>query len=93
MCLFVFMCVCFDCTCKSLRRLGENKKNKKKSKNNNDKKQKYLISSPKNSATKMCDLFAEVRGLDILYLCCLFCFSSSCSVVVSVYFCCVSVFA
>ena len=105
----VYIC-CFDCKCKSLKRLGENTKtNRKKhnqhnnSKNNicKTKTQKYRISSPRTSANKSHKLFAEVRGLEILYLCCfcLLCFiyiyiyiyicvSSSCFVLFCVFLCC-----
>ena len=76
-----------------------NKKEKENSKKNikrkvtlkrKRKKQKYRISSPRISANKSHKLFAEVRGLEILYFCFLLCFSSSFSVlfyVISVVLC------
>ena len=75
-CFFLFLYEFFDCKCKSLKRLGENIKQTNReteTQQNNSKKnrktQKYRISSPRTSANNLCDLFAEVRGLDILYLC------------------------
>ena len=57
---FVFLYVCFDCKCKSLKRLGENikqkhketnkHKNSKKNIKQTENKQKYSISSPRTSA-------------------------------------------
>ena len=97
LCLFCcYMCL-FDCKCNNLKRLGENNKHRKKqnkqqknSKESISTKHKYRISSPRTSANKSHKLFAEVRGLDILYFCS-FCFSSSFYVVVVVMF--LSVFA
>ena len=73
-CLFV--CVFFDCKCKSLKKTRRKQKNKHKETENtqnnskkNRKQQKYRISSPRTSANKSHKLFAEVRGLDILYFC------------------------
>ena len=71
---FVFMCF-FDCKCKSLKRLGENIKTTERNRKETEqlegqqKQQKYRISSPRTSANNLCDLFAEVRGLEILYFC------------------------
>ena len=65
----------FDCKCKHLKRLDENIKNKQTETETNQEKtrrktlkqqHKYRISSPRTSANNLCDLFAEVRGLDIL---------------------------
>ena len=81
--MFSVLCCCmclFDCKCKSLNQLGENMtiKNRKKQKYNRKAsrktkkhrtKQKYIISQPEPEIY----LFAEVRGLDILYLLLLFC--------------------
>ena len=52
-----------------------------------------MISSPRTSANNLCDLFAEVRGLDILYFCCCCCCSLSFYVFLYVYFCCFYVLA
>ena len=77
--LFVCICVFFDCKCNSLKRQGEHMKpqqhketyNKtEQHSNKNNKQQKYMISSPRTSANNLFDLFAEVRGLDILYVVC-----------------------
>ena len=76
--LCFYMCF-FDCKCKSLKRLGENikqterniiktEKNRKQLEGKH-KTQKYRISSPRTSANNLCDLSAEVRGLEILYFC------------------------
>ena len=51
-----------------------NRRNTEKLKEKHKQQQKYRISSPRTSAKKMCDLFAEVRGLDILYFCCFYVF-------------------
>ena len=82
----------FDCKCKSLKRLGENRKKTKRNIKQTEKlegkqkKQKYRISSPRTSANKSHKLFAEVRGLEILYFCFL-CFPSSFSVFFCFYMC------
>ena len=81
-CVFLFFYTCiFACKCKSLKRLGEDiNKHKKKHKTQTEKlkekqnKQKYRISSPRTSANKSHKIFAEVRGLDILFFCLLLLF-------------------
>ena len=71
---FLFLYLLFSC--KSLKRLGENiiqqtERNRKTTEQleEKQKQQKYRISSPRTSANKSHKLFAEVRGLDILYFC------------------------
>ena len=59
---------------KKTRRKQKNNRNKHKHKQNSSKKtdknnQKYRISSPRTSANKSHQIFAEVRGLDIVYFC------------------------
>ena len=95
--LYVF----FDCKCKSLNILGENIYNKQNEKNikkhkkirttrrQTEKQHKYRMSSPRTSANILCDLFAEVLGLDIMYFCCLFMFVFEFVCVVYDSFCCV----
>ena len=94
---FSVVCVCmcfFDCKCKSLKRLGENIKTTERNRKTTEqleeqhKQQQYRISSPRTSANNLCDLFAEVRGLEILYFCCflMFFFEYLCFVYVSFFF-------
>ena len=85
--VFCFYMCFVDCKCKGLKRLSENRKTERnrqqhiKTRRETQKQQKYRISSPRTSANKSHKLFAEVRGLDILYLCFYFyflkCFPSS----------------
>ena len=82
MSLFVCLYTCFfDCRCKRLNRLGENKhnnKNIKASRKTLKTKQTEIqdIQPRTRPRINVIDLFAEVRGLDILYLCffCVFMF-------------------
>ena len=71
--IYIYICL-FDCKCNNLNRLGENittnrkKHNKQKNNSKKNKQQhRYRISSPRTSANKSHKIFAEVRGLDILY--------------------------
>ena len=53
-------------TLKNIKYVLHKFKNRRKKRNE---KQKYRISSPRTSANKSHKIFAEVRGLDILYFC------------------------
>ena len=79
----VFICVFFDCKCKSLNRLGENKHkhretNIKQKSFENQHKTTRNTGYPAHEPPRIyiVYLFAQVRGLDILYLCCLLRFFS-----------------
>ena len=82
-CLNVVISVCFDCKCKSFKRLSENRKATKQHINTTETLREKHIKQNINTGypahepprINITYLFAEVRGLDILYFYCVVVFS------------------